>query len=247
MGEGTASAQVAAGLATDLSRHGTLPALHAGDRTVSYDEPGRPGRRGPGRARPAPAGAPEARTDRGVRGVLAGRAHRRPRHAAHRRRRVSPPPARPVNRSLHPDLRLLLSTSGSTGSPKAGPALRGQPGVERRRHRVVPRADGGGRRAHHPAAGLLLRPLGAAQPPGGGRLGRARRSLGHRPRPVGGRPGPRGDLLRGRALHLRPARRRGLARPAEPAPGDPGRWPDGAGAGPHAGRAGRARGLGAWS
>ena len=67
---------------------------------------------------------------------------------------------------LHPDLALLLSTSGSTGSPKLVRLARdGRAGQRRRdrRRRSAIRADR--RRRDHPAAALLLRPLGAAQPP----------------------------------------------------------------------------------
>lgn len=117
MGEGTASAQVAAGFAASLGRHGTRAALHAGDRTVTYDELDRLvasaraalGPRRLVRLAPAPT----------VDFVVSWLAALTGGHAtlltADDGLAAAYTSADPVP---HPDLRLLLSTSGSTGSPK---------------------------------------------------------------------------------------------------------------------------------
>ncbi len=89
---------------------------------------------------------------------------------------------------LHPDLALLLSTSGSTGSPKLvrlsqenltsnAAAIGASLGI--RRH---------GPRRDHAAAALLLRAVGADQPPGGRRSGAAHRALRRRPVLLGAGP-----------------------------------------------------------
>ncbi|MDQ6527167.1 AMP-binding protein [Nocardioides sp. LHD-245] len=136
MGEGTAGAQVAAGIADDLARHGTHPALRTTTGTVTYAELA---------ARVATARADLDLLGAGHRQLV----HLRPAttsefvvawlaaltggHAtllthddglaraygvsvAHDGRSWRPT-GRPAP-ELHPDLRLLLSTSGSTGSPK---------------------------------------------------------------------------------------------------------------------------------
>lgn len=137
MGEGTAGAQVAAGFAVDLARHGDAPALHADGGTVSYADLDRrvAERRSALAALTPPAGrhlvrlAPEPTVDFVVawlaaltgghatllsRDTALGAAYAASMEydASGWRPTASPPPA------LHPDLRLLLSTSGSTGSPK---------------------------------------------------------------------------------------------------------------------------------
>lgn len=137
MGEGTAGAQVAAGFAVDLARHGDAPALHADGGTVSYADLDRrvAERRSALAALTPPAGrhlvrlAPEPTVDFVVawlaaltgghatllsRDTALGAAYAASMEydAGGWRPTASPPPA------LHPDLRLLLSTSGSTGSPK---------------------------------------------------------------------------------------------------------------------------------
>lgn len=117
MGEGTVSAQVAAGLATDLSRHGTLPALHAGDRTVSYDE--LDGLVAAARAALGPRRLVRLRPAPTVEFVVSWLAALTGGHAtlltADDELAATYAAGEP---ELHPDLRLLLSTSGSTGSPK---------------------------------------------------------------------------------------------------------------------------------
>lgn len=137
MGEGTVGAQVAAGFAVDLARHGDTPALRAGDGSLSYAELDR--RVADARAAleelTPPAGrhlvrlAPEPTVEFVVAWLAAlSGGHttlltRDPALAAAYTTSVeydasgwrptgTPAPA------LHPDLRLLLSTSGSTGSPK---------------------------------------------------------------------------------------------------------------------------------
>ena len=137
MGEGTAGAQVAAGFAGDLARHGAAPALHADGRTVSYAELDSrvAERRADLAALGPPAGrhlvrlVPEPTVDfvvawlaaltGGHATLLSGDAALGAAYTASIEydasgwvRTGTPAPA------LHPELRLLLSTSGSTGSPK---------------------------------------------------------------------------------------------------------------------------------
>ena len=84
-------------------------------------------------------------------------------------------PRRGSAHDLHPDLALLLSTSGSTGSPKLvrlSPATC-RPTPSRSPTYLGIRADRP--RGDDAAAALLLRPVGAAQPPA------ARRGAGARP------------------------------------------------------------------
>lgn len=140
MGEGTASAQVertvlATGFAVDLARHGNRPALHTPDGSISYAALARrvaasragldavAGPRQLVRLRPAPT----------VDFVVAWLASLTGGHATLLTHNDGLARAytssvehdghdwRPTGTSapaLHPDLRLLLSTSGSTGSPK---------------------------------------------------------------------------------------------------------------------------------
>ena len=135
MGEGTASAQVGAGIASDLARHGERAALRTAGGLLTYAELERRVRSAraalsalaPGpqlvRLRPAPTAdfvvaylaalsgehATLLTRDDGLAAAYGASVE----HAdAGWRRTGVPAPA------LHPDLRLLLSTSGSTGSPK---------------------------------------------------------------------------------------------------------------------------------
>lgn len=140
MGEGTAGAQVAAGFAVDLARHGQRPALHTGPggRSVSYAELDR--RVGAARdaleALTPPTGrhlvrlAPEPTVEFVVAWLAAltgGHATLLSRDPALGAAYTTSmeydaggwsPTGTPSPPALHPDLRLLLSTSGSTGSPK---------------------------------------------------------------------------------------------------------------------------------
>ncbi len=101
---------------------------------------------------------------------------------------------------LHPDLALLLSTSGSTGSPKlvrlSHDNLRSNAASIATYLRLTP----GRPRGHLAAAALLLRPLGGEQPPADRRRAGADRALGRR------------RVLLG-PLPTRPARRRSPACP----------------------------------
>ena len=128
---------------------------------------------------------------------------------------------------LHPDLALLLSTSGTTGLPQARAALARQRRQQRGRHRRLPRAHAGRPGDHHAAAALLLRPLGAALAPR--RRGQRRADRAERGRRVllGALHPLRRDELRRRAAHLRPPRRERVRGPRPPvaAAGDPGRRP----------------------
>lgn len=141
MGEGTVSAQVAAGFAVDLARHGDRPALHVGSRSggrpVSYAELDRrvADARDALEALTPPTGrhlvrlAPEPTVEFVVAWLAAltgghttflsrdralGAAYTTSMEydASGWAPTGTPTPA------LHPELRLLLSTSGSTGSPK---------------------------------------------------------------------------------------------------------------------------------
>lgn len=137
MGEGTAGARVATGFAVDLARHGDAPALHAEGRPVTYAELDRrvAGARvalealTPPTARHLVRLAPEPTVDFVVAWLAAltgghatllsrdpalGAAYTASMEydASGWHPTTTPPPA------LHPELRLLLSTSGSTGSPK---------------------------------------------------------------------------------------------------------------------------------
>ncbi len=99
---------------------------------------------------------------------------------------------------LHPSLALLLSTSGSTGSPKlvrlSAREPRGQRGRRSPSYLGI-RPDG--RRGDHAAHALLLRALGDQQPPARGRLAAAHRrcrwstpASGSSSAPTGPRPSP---------------------------------------------------------
>lgn len=117
MGEGTRGAQVTAGFAADLARHGTLAALHAGERTVSYDELDRlvadaRAALGPRRlVRLAPAPTVDFVVS-WLAALTGGHATLLTADDGLAAAYTAGDPA------LHPDLRLLLSTSGSTGSPR---------------------------------------------------------------------------------------------------------------------------------
>ncbi|WP_408897979.1 non-ribosomal peptide synthetase [Nocardioides sp. R1-1] len=135
MGEGTARAQATAGIAADLARHGERAALRTASATLSYAELARrvaaarreldalgPGTRQLVRLRPAATadfvvawlaaysgGHPALFThDDGLARAYGVSAEH---DGGWRQTGTSAP-------DLHPDLRLLLSTSGSTGSPK---------------------------------------------------------------------------------------------------------------------------------
>lgn len=108
---------MAAGFAASLARHGALPALHAGDRSVTYDEldalvadaRAALGPRRLVRLVPAPT----------VDFVVAWLAALTGGHATLLTSDDGLAAAYSAGEpELHPDLRLLLSTSGSTGSPK---------------------------------------------------------------------------------------------------------------------------------
>lgn len=117
MGEGTASAQATAGFGASLARHGALPALHAGDRTVAYDELDRlvadaRAALGPRRlVRLAPAPTVDFVVT-WLAALTGGHATLLTADDGLAAAYTSGSP------EVHPDLRLLLSTSGSTGSPK---------------------------------------------------------------------------------------------------------------------------------
>ena len=129
---------------------------------------------------------------------------------------------------VHPDLALLLSTSGSTGSPKL---------VRLSHANLVSQRDGDRRVAgarpdrpgdHDAAVALLLRPLGAALAPGRRRRGRADDGVRRRPVLRVGAPRRRGHDGRRRAPHVRAA---GAGRPrprahADAAADDAGRRAD---------------------
>ena len=69
-------------------------------------------------------------------------------------------------RELHPDLALLLSTSGSTGAPKLVRLSHRNLVEQRPGDRRVPRPHAGRPRDHLAAAALLLRAVGAPLAPG---------------------------------------------------------------------------------
>ena len=147
-----------------------------------------------------------------------------------------------AERELHPDLALLLSTSGSTGSPKLVRLSHDQRAEQRRVDRHLPRTHGCRPSDHDTAPALLLRALGAALAPA--RRGKHRDADGVSRRPVlrRGHAAPRGDERRRRAAHLRAPRTRRTRARARPIPAlhDPGRGStatrSGPGvAGPHAG------------
>ncbi|NYI45601.1 acyl-CoA synthetase (AMP-forming)/AMP-acid ligase II [Nocardioides aromaticivorans] len=137
MGKGTAGAQVVAGFAVDLARHGDAPALHAGGRSVSYAELNRrvadartalesltaQGRRHLVRLRPEPTVEFVVAWLAALTGGHATLLSRDPALAAAYGTSIEYDaggwrPTGTLAPVLHPDLRLLLSTSGSTGSPK---------------------------------------------------------------------------------------------------------------------------------
>ena len=68
---------------------------------------------------------------------------------------------------LHPDLALLMSTSGSSGSPKLVRTLDRQPACQRLGHRRLPRPRRRRLRRDLAATALLLRPFGPALTPAG--------------------------------------------------------------------------------
>ena len=107
---------------------------------------------------------------------------------------------------LHPDLALLLSTSGSTGSPKL---------VRLSHDNLVSNAKAiasylgldAGRPGHHVApAALLLRAVGAPLAPPRRRKRRHDHGVGRRPVLRRGHAPPRRDQRRRRAAHVRAAR-----------------------------------------
>ena len=125
---------------------------------------------------------------------------------------------------LHPDLAVLLSTSGTTGSPKLVRLSAANVLAQRRRHRRLPGPHDGRCRADGAAHALLLRAVRRAQPSARGRGPAADRGLGRR-RVVLGRGERAPDHLTRRcALHVRAARsgrlrRHGAAAPAVSHPG----------------------------
>ncbi|KRC52723.1 MULTISPECIES: AMP-binding protein [unclassified Nocardioides] len=137
MGEGTVGAPLVAGFATDLARHGDRPALRTADRSVTYAELDRlaassrdalealtpAGSRHLVRLTPAPTiefvVAWLAALTGGHTTLLTGDAGIAAAYAtsmAYDEHGWCPTGV--TAPELHPDLRLLLSTSGSTGSPK---------------------------------------------------------------------------------------------------------------------------------
>ena len=213
-----------------LARHGTAPALLAGDEQVGYAELARRVRReaaawpGAGVRRlvlveiePTVDSVVTylAALDAGHVVLLAApgradalaqvwapddRAHRRDRGVGGRPR-VRARSARPAPRPVAAALDV-----GQHRLAQAGPPLRAGRTSQRRRHRHLarpPRRRPGG---HDPAAALLLRPVRAALAPRGGRVGAAHRRLRGRPDPVELDAFGGGDLAGRRAAHLRAAR-----------------------------------------
>ncbi|UUZ45489.1 hypothetical protein LP422_05060 [Janibacter limosus] len=123
---------------------------------------------------------------------------------------------------LHPDSALLLSTSGSTGSPKLVRLSRHNLGEQRRGDRAGARAGPEGPRDHLPSPPLLLRAVGAAQHAPRRRQRRRDRPLGDRRRVLARAHRAAGHRPRGRPPHLRPHRVAAAWCPAGPAPGHPG-------------------------
>ncbi len=147
---------------------------------------------------------------------------------------------------LHDDLALLLSTSGSTGSPKLVRLSHAQPGRQRRGDRRIPRHPRNRQGRNHVADVVLLRAVGDPQPPAARRGPHPHRSLGGRRRVLGAVPPAPRHGVRRRALHLRAARTHRLRRlgSTPPALHHPGRRADATRAGAPIRRAGRATGLG---
>ena len=127
---------------------------------------------------------------------------------------------------LHPDLALLMSTSGSTGSPKL---------VRLSRCNLVANATAiaeyldirRNRQGRNDSPDVvLLRPFGDPQPPAARRRADPHRSLGRRRGVLGAVPSAPRHLVRRSALHLRDARADRLRRhrPARSALRHPGRW-----------------------
>ncbi len=115
---------------------------------------------------------------------------------------------------LHDDLALLLSTSGSTGSPKLVRLSQCNLRRQRRRHRRVPRYPRNRQGRNDSADVVLLRPVGHPQPPAARRRAHPHRPLGRRRRVLGAVPQASRHRVRRRALHLRAARARRLRRPS---------------------------------
>ena len=139
----------------------------------SWSRPTWPARRRP-RARCSPATTPTTSPRRGSADAVIETDAGGLRHRA--------PATRLADRELHPDLALLLSTSGSTGSPKLVRLSHAQP----RRATPAPSPTYLGADARRPwdhvaAAALLLRAVGAPLPPGRRRRRRADVGIGRRP------------------------------------------------------------------
>ena len=106
---------------------------------------------------------------------------------------------------LHPDLALLLSTSGSTGSPKLVRLSRTN--LTANAEAIATYLDISANRSRRDdvADVVLLRTVRRAQPPAARRGAHSHRTLGGRRRVLGSVATPRGNDIRGGAAHVRAA------------------------------------------